>query len=202
MAIEVRQQPSNQAPIIAPGERQTRLFTVDDYYRMAEVGILKPDEKVELIEGVIYKLSHLNSRHAGCVKALNKLLNHLIGNKALLSIHNPIYIDQYSEPEPDVALLKARDDFYRDSHPTSPDIFLLIEVSDSTIGADRRGKVPLYAQAEIAVLWIVDIQKEAIEVYSNPSEGQYARFERVGRGHSLEVPGFPGAMLRVDDILG
>ena len=202
MAVDVLQQSHNQLPVVIPGERPFRLFTVEEYYRMAEAGILKPDERVELIEGVITTMSPPGTRHAGCVKALNALLNDLKGQVALVSVQDPLYIDEYSEPEPDVALVKYRPDLYRESHPTPIDTLLLVEVCDSSIGADRKDKVPLYAQGGIQVLWLIDIQKEAIEVYAQPSEGQYSKFERVGRGHSLEVPGIPGATLLVDDILG
>jgi Uma2 family endonuclease len=203
MALQIKQEPitTHKSPEITD-QGAKRLFTVDEYYRMAEVGILHPEERVELIEGVIYNMSPANSPHAGCVNTLNKLLTKIAGDLALLSVQNPLFVDEHSEPEPDVALLRPREDNYRESHPTPKDAFLIIEVSDSTIDTDRRDKVPLYAQAGVAVLWIVDVQKSAIDVYTVPSEGQFTKFERIGRGQSIEVRGIPGAILHVDDIFG
>lgn len=191
-----------QSVQVAQFRSKKRLFNVQEYYRMAEVGILRPDERVELINGEIIQMSPIGSRHGGCVNALNALLGEIKGRIAIVSIQNPLDVDGYSEPEPDVALLRFRPDHYRESHPTPADVLLLAEVSDSTIAADRRDKVPLYARVGIPVLWIIDVQKDYIEVYSNPSEGQYGKFERIQPGQSLAVPGIAGAALSVDDILG
>jgi len=104
-----------------------RYFNITEYYRMAEVGILSPDDRVELIKGEIIKISLIGSRHAGCVKRLNSLLSRQVGQSALVSVQDPIRLDDYSEPVPDVALLRPRDDFYAREHPTPTDVLLRVK---------------------------------------------------------------------------
>ncbi len=152
-------------------ERQR--FTVEDYYKMAEVGILKPEDRVELINGEIIKMSPIKSQHAGHVTRLNALLSKLIGDLAIVSVQNPIRIDDFSEPEPDIALLKPLADFYTVHHPGPEDVFLLIEVSDTTLRYDQKVKLKLYAEAGIPEVWIVNLQDRCVEVYREPEAGRY-----------------------------
>jgi Uma2 family endonuclease len=123
-----------------------RVFSVDDYYRMVEVGLLKEDERVELIEGEVIRMSPIGSRHAACVARLTKLFSRLAGDGAIVWVQNPVRLNDFSEPQPDVALLKPRADFYAGAHPAAADVLLIVEVSDTTIGYDRQVKVPLYAR--------------------------------------------------------
>jgi Uma2 family endonuclease len=122
-----------------------RWFSVDEYYRMAEAGILTEDDRVELIEGEIIEKGSITSRHAGCVNRLNAMLNRQFEQAAIVSVQHPVRIDGYSEPEPDVAVLKLRDDFYSEGHPTPADVLLVVEVADSSVEFDRNKKLPLYA---------------------------------------------------------
>lgn len=203
MAVQIEHKPAPTPDMPqAETQRGIRLFTVDEYYKMAESGILQPDERTELIKGVIYKMSPPNPPHAGCVDTLAEMLTEMGQGATQVKSQNPLHVSGDSEPEPDIALVKARADKYRKRHPTPSDAFLVVEVSDSTLSSDRREKVPMYAEANVQVLWIVDIQGEAIEVYTNPAQGQYTKFERIGRGRTLEVPGIPNATVNVDDILG
>lgn len=122
-----------------------RKFTVDQYHKMAESGILKEDDRVELIRGEIIEMSPIGTKHAACVNRLVNLLVLLLGKRVIVAPQNPVVLDNNSEPQPDVALLKPRDDFYATAHPQPQDIFLLIEVADSTILYDREEKITLYA---------------------------------------------------------
>src|SRR5215467_3550089 len=112
-------------------ELQRWTFTADDYHRLAEVGILTEDDRVELIDGEIIKMSPIGSRHVACVNKLNTLLSQRVGNAGIVSVQNPIGVDEYSEPEPDIALLQPRPDFYSKSLATAGDVLLVIEVADT-----------------------------------------------------------------------
>ena len=122
-------------------------FTVAEFERMGEAGVFPYGARLELIEGEIVEMSPIGSRHAACVKFLSRFMNRAVGDIALVSTQDPIQLDEFSEPQPDVALLRLRDDFYRGAHPTPADVFLIIEVADTTVEYDRLVKVPLYAKA-------------------------------------------------------
>ena len=151
---------------------QKNRFTVEEYHRMGEAGVLD-EARVELIDGEIYNMSPINSPHSGTVKWLNRLLNRLLGDEFIISIQDPITLNSLSEPEPDVAILKMREDFYTDSHPQPEDVLLLIEVADTSLEKDKRVKLPNYAQAGISEVWIMDINEQCIEVYTHPWEDTY-----------------------------
>jgi Uma2 family endonuclease len=152
---------------------QRRLFTVSDYYKMAEVGILSPDDRVELIRGEILKMSPIKSPHAGIVNELSELLILALSGRATVTVQNPLRINKNSEPEPDIVVAKYRKDKYRAAHPRPEDVFLLIEVADSSLSFDRNVKNPLYAQAGIPEYWIVNLNDRQIEVFRSPTEGEY-----------------------------
>ena len=184
-----------------PDDFQDRLFTVDEYYAMAEAGILAPDERVELLDGRIYIMSPIGSPHAACVDHLNELLMLHLAGKATIRIQNPIHLAERTEPEPDVALLKRRSDFYAHAHPTPADVLLAIEVADTTLATDRAIKLPLYARHGINTTWIVNLPDSCVEIYSEPAPEGYRRSERRRRGQTLDVPAFPDLSLSVDDVL-
>lgn len=179
-----------------------RRFTVEEYYRMAEAGILKEDDRVELIEGEIIQMSPKGSLHAGCIKRLIKLLNGHIGKNVLLSVQDPVKLDGLSHPEPDIALLKHRNDFYAQGHPTPTDVLLLIEVADTSVNYDRADKVPLYARSGIPEVWLVNLPDEAIEVYARPEKGEYQTQVVLKRGETIVSPTIPGLSFKVENVLG
>src|SRR5262249_41606502 len=146
-------------------------FTVDEYHRMAEVGILTEDDRVELIDGEIIKMSPIGSYHVACVNRLTAVLIPKVGGAAIVSVQNPIRIDDYSEPEPDIAILRHRDDFYSQSLATANDVLLVIEVADSSLEYDRTVKLSTYSRAGLPEFWIVDLQADEIEAYSEPVSG-------------------------------
>jgi len=149
------------------------LFTVEQYYKMAEVGILQPSDRVELINGEIIQMSPIKSPHASLVDILAENLFGDLRGKAIVRVQNPISIDKYSEPEPDLVVVKLEKNKYRSGHPQPKDVLLLIEVSDSTLEKDRTMKLELYAKAKISEYWIVNISEKQIEVYRKPSGKKY-----------------------------
>lgn len=200
----------------AAGDRQTkpkppvaenfaprrRLFTVREYYAMLAAGVLHEDDRVELIAGEIIEMSPIGILHASCVKRLTHLFMAKVAGRAIVSVQNPIHIDGKTEPQPDITLLKYRDDFYSHAHPTPKDVLLVIEVADSTLDYDRSVKMPLYAQANIAQAMVIDLQSEIIEVYSKPAKGIYSRQQMRKRGDRVSLQKLRGVSLAVDEILG
>lgn len=181
---------------------QKRLFTVDEYYRMAEAGILNEDDRVELIEGEIIKMSPIGSPHSGCVNRLNGLFSQRLANRAILSVQNPVRLNERTEPQPDIALLIPRTDFYSQRHPQPQEVLLIIEVSDTTIEYDREVKIPLYAAAGIIEVWIVSLAEELIEVYRQALANSYAEVRQFRRGENVSPLSFSDVVLSVDDVLG
>ncbi|XHR85111.1 MAG: Uma2 family endonuclease [Gloeotrichia echinulata GP01] len=179
-----------------------RKFTVEQYHKMVDSGILKADDRIELIWGEIIEMSPIGTKHAACVKCLNKLLSSKLRDRILIAIQDPVELNDNSEPQPDVALLKLRDDFYETAHPQPSDIFLLIEVADSTVKYDREVKIPLYAQANIIEVWLMDIYEQVVEVYQQPIATEYQHIQKFARGESLSILAFPDVNISVDEIFG
>lgn len=123
------------------------LITADEYERMGEAGVFDEDARLELIEGEIYATSPIGSPHAACVKFLSRELQRLFGETMIVSTQDPVRLNDFSEPQPDVALPNWRDDFYRDERPRPSDVLLVVEVSDATVQADRAVKIPLYGRS-------------------------------------------------------
>ena len=178
-----------------------RLFTVEEYYRMAEAGILTEDDRVELLEGEITAMSPLGSRHAGCVDRLTSLLFKTVSGRALVRVQNPIRLSHRSEPQPDLTLLKPRADFYASAHPGPEDVLLLIEVAESSANYDRDTKFPLYARAGIGECWLVDLEARRVEIHRQPAPDGYRDVQRLVAGQSLTCLALPGLQIRVEDVL-
>ncbi|HEX7185073.1 MAG TPA: Uma2 family endonuclease [Thermoanaerobaculia bacterium] len=178
-----------------------RLFTRDEYYAMAEAGILKPADRVELIEGEIFRMTPIGKGHAGCVNHVNRLFTAPLADRAVVAVQNPVYLNNFSEPEPDIAVLRFRSDFYRGDHPTPDDVLLLIEVADSSLEHDRRRKIPLYARSGIPETWLVNLNDNVLEVYRAPSRDGYREVRRLRRGDRIAPLAFPDLVIPVDAIL-
>jgi Uma2 family endonuclease len=177
-----------------------RLFTVEEYHRMGEAGILHEDDRVELVGGEILEMAAIGSRHLACVNGLNRLLVGVVGDEAIVSVQNPVRLDGRGEPQPDLAVLKGRD--YTDALPGPEDVLLVIEVSDTTLRYDRDFKLPLYARAGLPEVWIVDLKGEEIERHTSPSGDGYRHTGRARRGEELASEALPALTLRADDVLG
>lgn len=172
-----------------------RLFTVDDYERMCETGILREDDKVELIGGEITQMAAVGRRHASCVNLLNDFLTELRKRRFIVSVQNPIRLHDFSEPEPDIALLIRSEDFYRHRVPSAADVLLVIEVSDSSLEYDRRTKLPDYARSGIKEFWIVNLVEERIEIYTEPVGNKYEKVTYVEQGEALASVTIPDLTL-------
>lgn len=184
-------------PVAVPPHR----FTVEDYYRMVETGILREDSRVELVEGEVLTLPLPGPRHSGIVDRINGILVRAVGDAAIVRVQNPLRIDDYSEPVPDLTLLRPRQDSYTQSYPVPSDVMLLIEVSDASLSYDRSRKLVLYAQARIPEYWIVNLRRNVIEVCRSPSEAGYEQKEELAAGTRLAPAALPDAELEVSDIL-
>lgn len=166
-------------------------FNITDFHRLGEAGILSEDDRLELIDGEIFDMPPIGSPHGGRVNQLNRLLIQAVGEHAIVSVQNPIILDDHSEPEPDLALLRPRPDFYTDSHPRAPDVLLLIEVADSTLQTDRDIKVPLYARHGIPEVWIVAIPDRRILRFAHPQQGVYQTLETLDLRQPTPLQGLP-----------
>ena len=196
MATQVATPPSESAQT-----RQRRRFTVAEYYAMAEAGVLGPDERVELLDGEIVVMAPIGNRHAFCVDWLARFWILALAERAIVRIQNPVRLNNSSEPEPDVALLAWRDDFYVSGHPGPQDVLLLIEVADSTVDFDRNQKLRLYARAGITEVWIVNLQDRRVETYAEPEGDQYGSIRHYGPGESVAPLSFPDITLEVERVM-
>jgi Uma2 family endonuclease len=190
---------SRMDDVLATVDVRRRRFTVEEYYRMAEVGILGPSDRVELIEGEIVEMAPIGLRHALCVALLTGRLVKAIGDRALLWPQNPVRLFPDSEPRPDIALIGPA--WQRESHPGPRDVALVVEVADTTYRYDRYVKVPLYARSGVAEVWVVDLTRDVVEAFRNPSATGYASEQRIERGRTVAPVAFPDVVLSVADIL-
>lgn len=179
-----------------------RRFTVDDYYRMAEAGILRPGDRVELIEGEIVEMTPIGREHAARVDCLNNLYCVKLAGRAIVRVQNPVRLNRNTEPQPDVAILRSKTDYYASGHPGPEDVLLIIEVADSSLAYDRGVKMSEYARAGIREAWLVDLAAGVVEVSRKPGPSGYGDVRAIRRGQSLAPEAFPDVSIRVDDILG
>lgn len=177
-----------------------RLISVEEYHIMAEVGILKKNDRIELIEGEIIKMSPIGSKHSSHVKRINKLLGRLLPDYIILGVQDPVKLNDFSEPEPDISILRPSEDFYYEKHPTPEDVILIIEVADSSLEYDHQVKLPNYASAGIPEYWIVDLEKSVIEVFTFPKHGAYSSREIKYREDSIYLKEFD-LEVKVEEIL-
>lgn len=179
-----------------------RRFTVDEYYRMVEVGIIKADERVELLDGEIVKMSPIGPLHAAVVERLRELLSEKLRGQARVRSQNPVRLSNLSEPEPDIAVVQLRADYYASAHPTPAEILLLIEVSDTTLAKDKHVKLPLYAADSVPEVWIVDLDRQQIEQHYSPGGGQYRSKQTWARGQQISANAVEGLVVAIDEVLG
>jgi len=177
-----------------------RRFTVDEYYRMAEVGILGPDDRVELLDGEIVEMSPIGARHAATVTRLQRLFERLAGHGAIVRVQQPVRLDPYSEPEPDIALVRPRADFYAEAHPTPGDVLLIVEVADTSLRSDRHRKLPTYARARIPDVWLVDLSTDRVEQNREPRGDAYAERQILGPEATLTPLLLPDVAIRVGEL--
>jgi len=172
------------------------------YHVMANHGAFAPDERVELFEGEIVEMSPIGSLHVRCVNFLSSFLNQLFGATRIISVQNPILLNDLSEPQPDIAVVQFREDFYRDSLPSAGDISLIIEVADASVEYDRSKKFPKYAAAGIPEAWLVNLEAERVEVHSIAKATTYGMVKIYQRGENIVSETIPDLELTVNNILG
>ena len=194
--------PAAATPAPAGGlTRLRRKFTVAEYYRMAEEGILQPTERVELIDGVIFVMAPIGMPHAVGVRRMEQALHQALGAAAIISVQNPLRLDDYSDPEPDIAVLRLREDEYLNSHPGAADTLLVMEVSDSSLAFDLEVKSRRYAAAGIPEMWVMNLPGDCIDRLDLPMPAGYARHTIFRRGETLRPAALPDLELAVDDLL-
>jgi len=168
---------------------------------MAETGVLKPDARVELLDGQIIDMSPIGPFHGGVTKKLNQFFNSVCRNRWIMAVQDPVHLDDHSEPQPDLMLLKPSADFYRKRHPRPDDVFLLIEVSDTSLATDRDDKLPAYARAGIKEVWIVNLIDRTIEVYREPNFTGYSKKSVLRPGDKASPMAFPDVTVDVGELL-
>lgn len=180
----------------------TRPITVDDFQRMCDSGILKPEERVELIEGELFAVPSMNAPHASVVARMMSVLMARLGERALIWTQLPLVVSDRSEPFPDLTLLRLRDDYYRERLPVGDDQFAVIEISDTMLPFDRGAKLRMYAKAAIADYWIVDVNGQTIEICRDPHDLGYGSRTVIAKGQSVAFAAFPDVVFAVDELLG
>ena len=182
---------------------KTHRFTVDEYHRMGEVGIFSEDDRVELLAGEIVEMSPIGPLHASTVGRLTALFSAQLGREAIVWIQNPLLLGaEDSEPQPDVALLRPHPDFYARAHPEAQDVYLVIEVADTSLVTDREVKLPIYARAGVPEVWLLDVVTQRLEVHRRPTPDGYQDVHSFRRGESVAPQAFPHLVLTVDTLLG
>ena len=184
------------APLTIP----RRLLTLDEYHTIGTAGVLKEDDRIELIEGEMIEMAPIGSRHLAKVNRLARLLSQCIGDQAIVSVQNPIALPPHNEPQPDLALLKPRADDYEGKLPSAEDILLVIEVADTTLAYDRDAKMPIYARHDIVETWLVDIQGQTVSIYQEPGKNGYRRILTPTRNESITPTQLPNVVIQLVDI--
>ncbi len=179
-----------------------RLWTVEEYHRMADLGIFFPDEKVELIAGqIIKKMSPQGSPHAAAITRINRLLSQGLGDNALIRLQLPIVLNNFSEPEPDIAVVKTDPLDYDEAHPTPKDVYLIVEIADTTLKGDRELKGKVYAQSDVEDYWILDLNHRQLYVYREPTEEGYQREIILTENDSIVPLQFSDCVIQVTQML-
>lgn len=184
-----------------PGVLQRHRLTVDEYHRMADVGLLAPDARVELIEGEIIDMAPMKSRHATVINQLIEICVRSVKDRAIVTCQTPLRLLDHSEPEPDLMLLKPRADRYRDATPTPADLALLIEISETTLPYDRNVKVPLYTRHGVPEVWIVDLVNNLVRFYRRPAGEHYADITATETPGDTPVAALPGLTIDLRGVL-
>ena len=170
-------------------------YTVEDYYRMGEVGILAPDARVELIDGEVIEMPPIGAPGACVVADLQNALIAAVRGQALVRVQNPVHLGRHDEPQPDIALVTPPASKYRKRHPVPADILLLIEVADSSLRYDRDVKIRLYAQAGIAQAWLVDVNARTLRRFRGPGRTGYGESDPITDLTAILVPGLESICL-------
>jgi Uma2 family endonuclease len=179
---------------------ELRLLTVQDYHRMVESGILAADERVELIDGQLFKMAAKGTAHSAAVTRIERTLSQRLGDRVLLRFQDPIRLNDLSEPEPDVAIVKMHPLDYEDHHPAPEEIFWLIEVADTTLKRDRELKAPAYGRSQIQEYWILDVQERCLFVFREPSANGYTYERRLSEQDAIAPLAFSDCQIHIREF--
>ena len=178
------------------------LFNSEEYHRLVESNILHEDDRVELIEGRIVDMTPSGSKHIACVNRLNEIFCEKLQKRAIVTIQNPVWLTEYSELEPDIAIIKRRSDFYARQLPQPEDVLFIVEVSDSSLDYDAETKIPLYAKANIQEVWLVNLIENILQIYHEPTPEGYNVILKRHYNQKISPKGFPDITLTVSEIVG
>jgi Uma2 family endonuclease len=179
-----------------------KLFTVDEYYSMAEAGIIGPDERVELVEGEIIQMSPIGHRHGVRVVRASTMFFEALGRRAVISTQGTLRLNKRTELEPDLVVFKPRADFYASGRATPADVLLVVEMADTSLSYDRNIKIPLYAAAGIPEVWIQNIKKDVLLVHRDPRGNDYATSLELQRNEFVSPIAFPENRFSIDNLFG
>ena len=168
---------------------------------MGDAGILRPDARVELVDGEIIDMAPIGSRHAGAVERIAAMLRRIVGDTLMVRTQQPVSLDEHSEPQPDIAVVRARADFYATGHPRPADILVIVEVSDSSLRHDEDVKAPLYARHGVRELWVFDLEHHQVTRRTDPQAGAYARRDVAGPELTMVSTALGGALLDFCGVL-
>jgi Uma2 family endonuclease len=177
------------------------LTDVLEWQKMGKAGIFPPESHLELINGEIIEMAPIGSHHASHLKRLINVFSKAIGESAIVTAQDPLQLGDLSEPEPDFMLLRPRSDFYSENHPTNKDVFLLIEVSDSSLDFDQNTKLRLYAMHNIAEYWLLNVKEACLEVYLKPHNGLYTEKTTLRSGDKITLSQLKNISIDVANIL-
>ncbi len=189
---ETRPQSTEDSPVFR--------LAVDAYHRMIDAGIFDEDDRVELIDGALRAMPPIEADHAGKNKRMNQLLTMRAGEKALVAVQDPLTLQQHSEPEPDLMLLRPRADYYERENPTPADTLLVVEIADSSLRYDREVKIPLYASHKVPEVWLIDLIHRRLEVFRDPGPVGYRQILRPDPNQEIAPLLLPDLLIRVDEI--
>ena len=178
-----------------------RRFTADEYQRMGQAGILRGEDRVELIDGEIVAMSPIGSRHNACANHANRALVRAAGDDAIVQVQGSVRLDSYSEPEPDLVLLRPQPHFYTSRLPGPADILLIVEIAESSIDYDREVKARVYAEAGVPEYWIADLNTNVIWRHVSLEHGAYKTIEPCRRGETIAPRELPACLVGVDVFL-
>ena len=194
-------QPKLRSQAMVEPTSSHRRITVAEYYDMARTGLIAPDARVELIEGEVVPLAPIGDRHGWAVETLDELLHQAVARRAQVRCQMPVRLSDYSEPEPDFVVMRRRTGRDDRAHPSATDVFLVVEISDSTLRYDLDVKVPLYARHGAPEVWVVDLKHHILHLYRSPVEGSYQDVTSVPDGGLTAIPGIAGATVDLSEIL-
>lgn len=195
-------QPKLRSEAMVEPTSSHRRITVDQYYDMARSGLIAPDTRVELIEGEVVPMAPIGDRHGSAVEELDELLHQAVAGRARVRCQMPVRLGNYSEPQPDLVVMRPRTGRNDRAHPSAADVFLIVEIGDSTLRYDLDVKVPLYAQHGVPEVWVIDLKHDTIHFFRLPLEGGYRDLTSTAESRVMTIPGVSGATIDLSAILG